>query len=82
MTNQPLTVVQPAESAGTGPQLTLLTKLCGGTSCPTIYRTERDTYVIQGYTVTAETAGLDLPAGEQLVEIPADLLAQAVKAAG
>ena len=45
-----------------------------------MYRTDRDTYVVQGYTVTAEAAGLDLPAGEQLVEIPAELLAEAVKA--
>ena len=45
-----------------------------------MYRTDRDTYVVQGYTVTAESAGLDLPAGEQLVEIPAELLAEAVKA--
>lgn len=76
MTNRPLTVVQD-----TAP-LTLVAKICGGTSCPTVYRTNRDTYVVQGYTVTADTAGLDLPAGEQLVEIPAELLAQAVKVAG
>ncbi|WP_307834323.1 hypothetical protein [Paractinoplanes lichenicola] len=74
MTNQPLTVVQPA-----APQLTLVTTLCGGGTCPTVYRTDRDTFVVQGYTVTAEAAGLDLPAGEQLVEIPAELLAEAVK---
>jgi hypothetical protein len=82
VTNQPLTVVQPAERDGTAPQLTFVTKLCGGGSCPTVYRTDRGTYVVQGYTVAAETAGLDLPAGEQLVEIPAELLAEAVKAAG
>ena len=77
MTNQPLTVVQDAS-----PQLTFVTKICGGSSCPTVYRTNRDTYVVQGYTVTADTVGLDLPAGEQLVEIPAELLAEALKAAG
>ena len=81
MTNLPLTVVQDAERDGTKPQLTFVTKLCGAGSCPTVYRTDRGTYVIQGYTLTAEATGLDLPAGEQLVEIPAELLAEAVKAA-
>ena len=76
MTNLPLTGVQEA-----APQLTFVATLCGAGTCPTVYRTDRDTYVVQGYTVTAESAGLDLPAGEQLVEIPAALLAEAVKAA-
>ncbi|MGK5684747.1 hypothetical protein [Actinoplanes sp. URMC 104] len=80
MTNHPLTVVQGTERDGTAPQLTFVTKLCGGGGCPTVYRTDRNTYVVQGYTVTAEATGLDIPAGEQLVEIPADLLAEAVKA--
>lgn len=75
MTNLPLAVVKPADDGG--PALTLLAKVCGGGSCPTVYRTDRDTFVVQGYTVTAETAGFDLPAGEQLVEIPAALLAEA-----
>ena len=76
MTNQPLTDVQGAA------KLTLIKEICGGGSCPTVYRTDRDTYVVQGYIVTAEAAGLDLPAGEQLVEIPAELLSEAVKAGG
>lgn len=75
MTNQPLTVVQDAS-----PRLTIVTSLCGSGTCPTVYRTDRDTYVVQGYTVTAEDAGLDLPPGEQLVEIPAEIFAQAMKA--
>ena len=62
------------------PQLTVLTSLCGGGSCPTVYRTDRGTLVVQGYTVTPATAGLEVPAGEQLVEIPADLLAAAMRA--
>jgi hypothetical protein len=57
-----------------------MTKICGGGGCPTVYRTSRNTFVVQGYTVTAETAGVDLPAGEQLVEIPAELFDAAVKA--
>ena len=75
----------PGESDTTAPDLgtlTLVTTLCGGGTCPTVYRTDRNTLVIQGYTVTADRAGLDLPAGEQLVEIPVELLAAAAQAAG
>lgn len=70
-----------AALGGETPKLTLVTSLCGTGSCPTVYRTDRGTLVVQGYTVTAEQADLDLPAGEQLVEIPADLLAAAMQAA-
>ena len=75
VTNLPLTDAQGA------PRLTFLATLCGSRTCPTIYRTDRDTYVVQGYSVTGESAGLDLPPGEQLVEIPIGLLAEAMKAA-
>lgn len=54
--NQTLTVVQDSERDGTTPQLALVTKLCGGGSCPAVYRTDRGTYVVQGYTVTADAA--------------------------
>ena len=66
-----LTVAQDAP-AGLG--LELVTTLCGGGHCPTVYRTNRGTLVVQGYAVPAGTAGVDLPPGELLVEIPADLL--------
>ncbi|MEU4690333.1 hypothetical protein [Actinoplanes sp. NPDC023714] len=62
------------------PQLTLVTSLCGTGSCPTVYRTDRGTLVVQGYTISPQSAGIDVPTGEQLVEIPADLLAAAVRA--
>lgn len=65
---------------GAAPKLTLVTTLCGGGSCPTVYRTDRGTLVVQGYTVTADDANINLPAGEQLVEIPAELLAAAMQA--
>ena len=57
------------------PVLEHVVTVCGVGSCPTVYRTERGTYVIQGYAVDGTRAGIDLPAGELLVEIPADLLA-------
>ena len=49
--------------------------------CPTMYRTERGTVVIQGRTVTDEEAltemrrhGNGIPSYESAVEIPAELL--------
>jgi hypothetical protein len=60
------------------PKLALVASLCGTGSCPTVYRTDRGTLVVQGYTVPADQVDLDLPAGEQLVEIPAELLAAAM----
>jgi hypothetical protein len=51
-----------------------MTKLCANNSCPTVYRTNRGTLVVQGYTVTAEEAGVDVPPDERLIEIPLALL--------
>ncbi|MBB2940310.1 hypothetical protein FB565_000014 [Actinoplanes lutulentus] len=73
-------VADAAHGAG-APRLTLLTSLCGTGSCPTVYRTDRGTVVVQGYSIAPESAGINVPAGEQLVEIPADLLAAAMRAA-
>jgi hypothetical protein len=50
---------------------------CRGGSCPTVYSTSRDTVVIQGYRLNADSVGLDLPAGEDAVEIPISLLRSA-----
>ncbi len=56
-------------------RLTLVSGGCSGGSCPTVYATDRATYVVQGYTVASgEETGLDVPGGEALVEVPADLL--------
>jgi hypothetical protein len=57
------------------PQLSLITTLCGNGTCPTVYRTDRGTLVVQGKLIAAETVGIDLPAGEVLVEIPEELMA-------
>ncbi|PRX99121.1 hypothetical protein [Allonocardiopsis opalescens] len=45
-------------------------------TCPTMWRTDRGTYVVQGYIVTdpEELATLNLPPGETAVEVPARLL--------
>jgi hypothetical protein len=56
-----------------------MAKLCAAGDCPTVYRTNRDTLVVQGYRVSADEIGIDLPPDEMLVEIPPDLLAAAVR---
>lgn len=46
---------------------------CDGKSCPTVYRKDEETYVVQGY----DAAGLfteELPSGELAVSVPAELL--------
>lgn len=54
---------------------------CSGGTCPTVFATDRGTIVVQGYIVDSAEAGIQVPAGEQLVEIPQDLLLRAVQAA-
>jgi hypothetical protein len=52
-------------------------------SCPTIYETDRGTYVIQGQTVTDPEARADLRhvlEGETCVEVPRELLRYAKEA--
>jgi hypothetical protein len=54
-------------------RLTMLRGSCVGGDCPTVYATDRGTLVVQGATVT-DAEGVSVPAGETLVEVPADLL--------
>jgi hypothetical protein len=46
---------------------------CGSATCPTFYKTDRATVVVQGYPVDCRRTGIDVPPGEFLVEIPAEL---------
>ncbi|MFC4064824.1 hypothetical protein [Actinoplanes subglobosus] len=60
--------------------LTAIAYSCSTGTCPTVYETNRGTIMVQGYTVTADqarAAGVDMPSGEQMVEIPLALLAEA-----
>ena len=50
---------------------------CGRDDCPAVFTTDRDTVAIQGYDIDRKT-----PAGESLVEIPLDVLKEAVSALG
>lgn len=53
---------------------------CLGGDCPTIYKTDRDTLVVQGYVLDGpERTEFDTPANEGVVEIPADVLLQAAE---
>lgn len=72
-----------ANSAASEPSnlnLRILTTYCESSSCPTVYETDRGTLVVQGYVVPADRAGVTVPAGESLVEIPVELLAAAARA--
>ena len=54
------------------------TVLSGESNCPSLYRTDRDTFVVQGWRISdPETlAQLDIPAHETVVEVPSDVLAE------
>ena len=58
-----------------------LTKIAGANckdgDCPTVYRTDRGTVAVQGYRLGHAT-----PENEAIVEIPTELLAEAVRALG
>ncbi|HWS32457.1 MAG TPA: hypothetical protein VN408_06915 [Actinoplanes sp.] len=59
--------------------LTVIAASCAQGTCPTVYETNRGTVMVQGYTVSAEAAraaGVDMPEGEQMVEIPLALIDQ------
>ncbi|WP_229068209.1 hypothetical protein [Actinoplanes sp. DH11] len=55
----------------------LVASLCGVGTCPTVYSTDRDTVLVQGYPATAD--GVPVPAGELLVEIPKEVLLEAAR---
>ncbi len=50
------------------------TRLSNDTNCPALYRTDRGTYVVQGWHVQMADGVRDLGPGEILVEIPADVI--------
>ncbi|WP_405849136.1 hypothetical protein [Streptomyces sp. NBC_01518] len=54
---------------------------CGNGPCPAVFETENGTVVVQGFTVSAENAGIEFPPGEAAVEIPRDILERIFKGA-
>jgi hypothetical protein len=66
-----------------GSALSPLAKCVSG-NCPTVWVADSDLSetaiaVVQGYVVSPERAGIDLPEGELLVEVPISLLTEAVR---
>jgi hypothetical protein len=63
--------------------LTFLRKDSNGGQSPTLYATDRGTFVVQGLRVTDADAmaQLDLPDHETVVEVPAALLAEIARTA-
>jgi len=61
-------------------KLTRVVERCDNGPCPTLYTTDRGTYVLQGFRVTDPEAltALNLPAHETAVEVPRALLTDAV----
>ncbi len=53
----------------------MLAKSCDKRDCPTIYKTDRGTILVQGETPADH--GLSIPDHETLVEIPMELIRQA-----
>jgi hypothetical protein len=65
-------------------KLTFIRKNSNGGQSPTLYRTDRGTFVVQGYKVSDEEAlsTMTLPDHETAVEVPAALLAEIDRPAG
>jgi hypothetical protein len=47
---------------------------CNAGECPTVYKTNRATIVVQGYSFDPKQVGVSIPADEQMVEIPMELI--------
>jgi hypothetical protein len=60
-------------------QAEMIAGACSTGTCPTVYRTEHGSLVVQGFVVPGGVAGVDLPEGESFVEIPVDLLLDAAR---
>ncbi|MGC0419259.1 hypothetical protein [Embleya sp. AB8] len=52
---------------------------CGKDDCPTVYRTDRGTVAVQGYTIT-DADNVEPAANEALVEIPLRVFLEAARA--
>lgn len=57
-------------------KVTKLISTCDLKDCPTIYATDRGTFLVQGETPTDH--GLKIPVHETLVEIPVELIKKAI----
>ncbi|MFJ9616871.1 hypothetical protein [Streptomyces noursei] len=55
----------------------MLATSCDKKDCPTIYKTDRGTLLVQGETPADH--GIQIPAHETLVEIPLELIQKAIR---
>jgi hypothetical protein len=62
-------------------KLTRLTGGCGAGDCPAAYLSSRNTLVVQG-SVVHDAEGLQLGEGERAVELPVEIVREAVRALG
>ncbi|QKW22487.1 hypothetical protein HUT16_28445 [Kitasatospora sp. NA04385] len=58
-------------------KLEALLSSCDEGDCPTLYRTDRGTLVVQGEWITDH--GREIPEHETMVEIPVELIRKAVR---
>jgi len=63
----------PPATPEPGPRVVI--SLCGHGTCPTVYLTDRGTVLVQGVAAT----GVAVPEGEQLVEVPREVLLEAAR---
>jgi hypothetical protein len=59
-------------------QLNSLVTLCGSGGCPTVYTTDGDEVIVQGYLPAGQTSQ-GVPEGEGRVIIPRELLREAAR---
>jgi hypothetical protein len=76
---QPADIAAP--DAPPSAPLRAVANMCAAGSCPTVYEIDPDSdmVAIQGFAMSAEHVGIDLPDGELLVRIPYGLLLEAVR---
>ena len=56
------------------------TSSCANSSCPTIYINEAGNYVIQGFKLKpVDKSKVDVPKGEDMIEVPAEFLQEFIK---
>jgi hypothetical protein len=55
-------------------RMRLLVEPCQGGGCPAVYETDRGTVVVQGARLARSDRPDGVPAHEEIVEIPAELL--------
>jgi hypothetical protein len=81
--SQGLPEVASGQDGSTLAPLRVVANRCSAGTCPTVYISDSGspsgTVVVQGYTVSGKRAGIDVPDGETLVEIPIELLTEAVR---